>query len=65
MAAQKVCFTIFGNESKDGLHDIIRLQEELSNKIIDEIVIDGKSKYNDAYKNVETSFDRWYADAFK
>jgi len=96
MAAQKACFTIFGNESNDGLHDIIRLQEELSDKIIDEIVIDGKSKkkmlnqlrligiddssiypdldglgnalkskYNDAYKNVETSFDRWYADVFK
>jgi len=96
MTAQKACFTIFGNESNNGLHDIIRLQKELSDKIIDEIVIDGKSKkkmlnqlrligiddssiypdldglgnalkskYNDAYKNVETSFDRWYADVFK
>lgn len=44
MTAQKACFTIFGNESNNGLHDIIRLQEELSDKIIDEIVIDGKSK---------------------
>jgi len=91
MAAQKACFTIFGNDPNKGLHDIIRLQEKLSpsDKIIDEIVIDGeskkkmlnqlqsigiddssiypnldglgnalKSKYNDTYKNVETSFDR-------
>lgn len=46
MTAQKACFTIFGDGSNNGLHDIIGLQEKLSDKIIDEIVIDGKSKKN-------------------
>jgi len=46
IVAQKSCFTIFGDESNDGLHDIIILQDSCSpsDKIIDEIVIDGKSK---------------------
>jgi len=47
MAAQKSCFTIFGNEI-NGLRDIIELQDSCSSsssdKIIDEIVIDGESK---------------------
>ena len=43
MAAQKACFTIFGNKC-DGLREVIKLQNSLSPKIIDSIVIDGKSK---------------------
>jgi len=44
MAAQKACFTIFGNERK-GLQEVIRLQNEPNaNKILDYVIIDGNSK---------------------
>lgn len=46
MAAQKASFTIFGDESNDGLQDVIRLQDSSSSsdKIIDYIIIDGACK---------------------
>jgi hypothetical protein len=47
MAAQKACFTISGDVYNGKLHDIIKLQLSCcspDNKIIDNIVIDGKSK---------------------
>ena len=98
IAAQKACFTIFGDVNNGKLHDVINLQDSYSpnEKIIDNIVIDRKSKkkmlnelrligiddssiypdldglgnalkskYKHAYKNVEISFDKWYADVFK
>ena len=98
MAAQKACFTIFGDAYSGKLHDIINLQDSCSpnEKIIDNIVIDGnskkkmlnelrligiddssvfpdldglgyalKSKYNGEYKNIEISYEKWYADVFE
>jgi len=46
MAAQKACFTIFGDAYNGKLHDVINLQDSCSpdEKIIDNIVINGKSK---------------------
>jgi hypothetical protein len=98
IAAQKACFTIFGDANNGKLQDIINLQDSYSpnEKIIDNIVIDGKSKkkmltelrligiddssiypdldglgyslkrkYKGEYKNIEISYEKWYADVFK
>lgn len=99
IAAQKACFAIFGDAYNGKLHDdVINLQDSCSpnEKIIDNIVIDGKSekkmlnelrligiddssiypdldglgnapksKYKNEYKNIEISFEKWYADIFK
>lgn len=40
MAAQKACFTIFGDESNGGLHEI----QKSSTNVLDYVTIDGESK---------------------